>query len=171
MNISIGSQELAKQVTFNKINLLYKWIFCTASSSGVTLGKANRMVEVHGKRLSWCPIITKYILLLLCTYKSQRPYQTVLRMKEKKRFCFISETGHEYLSGWLQYISPQSQSLLTNLTIAVSDNNHDILVLPGTTMGAIEANDRIYISTNKTTLTISNTKDFDAGKYQVRIDS
>ena len=38
-------------------------------------------------------------------------------------------------------------------------------------MGAIEANDRIYISTNKTTLTISNTKDFDAGKYQVRIDS
>ena len=34
----------------------------------------------------------------------------------------------------------------------------------------IEANDRIDISYNKTTLTISNTKDSDAGKYQVRID-
>ena len=35
----------------------------------------------------------------------------------------------------------------------------------------IEANDRIDISNNKTTLTISNIKDSDAGKYQVRIDS
>ena len=35
----------------------------------------------------------------------------------------------------------------------------------------IEANDRIDISNNKTTLTISNTKDSDAGNYQVRIDS
>ena len=33
------------------------------------------------------------------------------------------------------------------------------------------SNDRIDISNNKTTLTISNTKDADAGKYQVRIDS
>ena len=35
----------------------------------------------------------------------------------------------------------------------------------------IEANDRRDISNNKTTLTISNTKDSDAGKYQVTVDS
>ena len=86
-----------------------------------------------------------------------------------------------YPSGWLQYISPQSQTFIINQTVtmsvSVSGNIHDQFSI--TSLGLawyhngsrIEANDRIDISNNKTTLTISNTKDSDAGKYQVRIDS
>ena len=88
---------------------------------------------------------------------------------------------HYYPLGWLQYISPQSQTFITNQTvtmsISVSGNIHDQFSI--TSLGLawyhngsrIEGNDRIDISNNKTTLTISNTKDSDAGKYQVRIDS
>ena len=84
-------------------------------------------------------------------------------------------------SGWLQYTSPQSQAFLANQTvtmnISVSNNNHDQFSI--TSLGLawyhngsrIEGNDRIDISNNQTTLTISNTKDSDAGKYEVRIDS
>ena len=62
------------------------------------------------------------------------------------------------------------------MSISVSGNIHDQFSI--TSLGLawyhngsrIEANDRIDISNNKTTLTISNTKDSDAGKYQVRID-
>ena len=38
-------------VTFDQDYLRYFWIFCTASSSGVILGKTNKFVEVHGKLL------------------------------------------------------------------------------------------------------------------------
>ena len=36
-------------VTFDQSDIRYIWVLCTASSSGVTIGKANKMVEVHGK--------------------------------------------------------------------------------------------------------------------------
>ena len=38
-------------VTFDQNYLQYFWIFCTATASGVILGKTNKFVEVHGKLL------------------------------------------------------------------------------------------------------------------------
>ena len=137
-------------VTFDQSVIRYIWVLCTASSSGITLGKANKMIEVNGKLHSVLSITTTYYLL-------------------------------SNILGWLQFISPQSQTFATNQTvtmnISVSDTNHELFFI--TSLGLawyhngtrIEANDRIDISNNKTTLTISNTKDSDAGKYQVRIDS
>jgi len=43
------STEKSFSITFSDRTIRYTWYICVASSSGVTLGKATKIIEVHGK--------------------------------------------------------------------------------------------------------------------------
>ena len=134
-------------VTFDQSYLRYFWIFCTASSSGVILGKANTFFEINGKLLESVKLpLYCYYLLGWLHYTSPRS-QTFAT----NQTVTMSISVHNNYYEWF---------FITSLSPAWYHNG-----------SRIEVNDRIDIINNKTTLTISKSKHSDAGKYEVRIDS